>query len=49
MVPKKMNMNQHSNAGKEKSSEKIANRFNLQKKSEQLSIFPHTYIIKNFN
>jgi hypothetical protein len=32
MVPKKMNMNQHSNAGKEKSSEKIANRFNLQKK-----------------
>jgi len=32
MVPKKMNMNQHSNAGKEKSSKKIANRFNLKSK-----------------
>lgn len=34
MIPEKMNMNQHSNASKEKSSKKIANRFNLQKKGE---------------
>lgn len=29
MIPKKMNVDQHPNAGKEESSKKVANRFNL--------------------
>lgn len=32
MIPKEMDMDKHSNAGKEKSSKKIPNWLNLQKK-----------------